>query len=180
MRAASLFQNGSWRFCLSCIHSTNYPHWWRPSTLRPSDQSMPQRSTRLFLQLHMPQGGESLYPIPFELDLFRHVETPKTLPKGNERLIGDAQCSPAIAKGAAWLQLQSPTQFSGVIEEVVEWSLSSCFHLKSPGSQSRSTRGWQPYTLNLQWGSTLAISGSIFQMLSTCATIPTGCQVPLL
>ena len=57
---------------------------------------------------------------PKELDLFRHVETPKTLPKGNERLIGDAQCSPAIAKGAAWLQLQSPTQFSGVVEEVVE------------------------------------------------------------
>ena len=57
---------------------------------------------------------------PKELDLFRHVETPKTLPKGNEHLIGDAQCSPTIAKGAAWLQLQSPTQFSGVIEEVVE------------------------------------------------------------
>ena len=36
---------------------------------------------------------------PKELDLFRHVETPETLPKGNERLIGDAQCSPAIAKG---------------------------------------------------------------------------------
>ena len=57
---------------------------------------------------------------PKELNLFRNVETLETLPKGNERLIGDAQCSPAIAKGTAWLQLQSPAQFSGVIEGVVE------------------------------------------------------------
>ena len=34
--------------------------------------------------------------------------------------------------------------------------------------------------LNLQWGSTLATSGSVFQMLSTCATTRIGCQEPLL
>ena len=58
---------------------------------------------------------------PKELNLFRHVETPKTLPKGNERLIGDAQCSPAIAKDIERFG-GSGTRLAGIAIQILGYS----------------------------------------------------------